>query len=207
MINAGFPVVDPGHNQQLSRTGLGLSFDGSLKAFSELASNYEVEVMIIGDISKEFIGETDGIFACRAYLRLRVVRADTGQFLVSQTLNDRGVDLNQNSAFQKAMLKVSDRAVNFLREQLGKQLVDSARIVQVTVNNVNYPELQQLHNRLKGLPNVSNVFLRNFSNKNALLDLETGLLAEQLAEIISSWTDLNIVISSISGSKISLIQK
>jgi hypothetical protein len=203
MINSGFPVVDPAY---VEKNGPGFkSFAQSEKKLSELASAYQAEIIVTGSISKEPAGETDGIVACRAYLSLRAVRADTGQSLVSQTFNDRGVDINQDSAFQKALLKISDRAVVFLREELGKQLVDNARTIQITLNGVNYTELQQFQRRLKATPNVSNVFLRGFSNGNALLDLETGLLADQLAEFISGWTDLNLEITGISGSKINLI--
>jgi hypothetical protein len=208
MKDSGFPVVDPERILQLQKTGMGAPvFDEDEKNLSNLAATFQAEILVVGNIRKEPIGETDGIFAERAFLSLRAIRADTGQTLVSQTFNARGVDISENLALQKALTNACAQAADFLTEQLGKQLVDSARTLQITLNGINYSELQQLQRRLKATPNISNVYLRNFNNGNALLDLETGLLPDQLADFISGWKDLNLEIISVSGSKIELRRK
>ncbi len=203
--DAGFPVVDPQRASQFQRAGNGTKvFTEDPKALSKLAASSQAEILIIGDIRKEPIGETQGIHAERAYLTIRALRADGGAALVSQTFNARGVDLSVDIAFQKALNDATDQAAGFLKEQLPKQFIDNQRSVQITVNNISYSDLQQLQRRLKATPNVDNVFLRNFNNGSAALDVETGLLTDQLADFISGWKELHLDITSISGSKIIL---
>jgi hypothetical protein len=206
MKNAGYPVVDPESIPELQNS-TEAKFWNDQKNLSKLATNYQAEILIIGSIRQEPIGKMDGLFSDRAYLSIRAVRADTGQALASQTFNTRGVDLNDDLAFQKALNDATDQAIDYLKEQLGKALVDSERSLQISVDGVNYNDLQQLQRRLKATPNVENVFLRNFNNGNALLEVESGLLPDQLADLISSWKELNMEVINLSGSKIVLHHK
>ena len=207
-ISSGFPVVDQSKVQQLLNTKLGrLALNGDGEAMEQLASQYQAEILIIGSSKSERIGETDGIIACNAYLNVRAVRPDTGETLASQTFNERGVDLSENNAYQKALAKVSDRMVEYLKGQLGKQLVDNARTVQIAIRGITYAELQLIQKHIKNTPGVSNVFLRNFNNGSALLDLETSILSNQLADIISGWTDLSLEIVNLSGAKVEVQKK
>lgn len=177
MKNAGFPVVN---------------------------SKNQAEILVVGNIRSELISKSYGAYAEQAYLSISVSRVDTGQTLVSQTFTTRGVHINESVALQEALNNACNLAVDFLNEQLGKQLVDSERTLQLMVSGINYSDLQQLQRRLKATPNVDNIFLRNFNNGNAQLDLETGFLPDQLADFISNWKELNLEITSISGSKIEL---
>jgi Protein of unknown function, DUF400. len=195
--DAGFPVVDPARLEADV-------FAEDEKSLFKLAVSYQAEILIIGNLRKEFIGETDGIYAERAYLSLRAIRPDSGQTLVAQTFDARGVDISESRAFQKALAGTCDQAVDFLKDQLGKQLVDSERTVQITVSGIDYSELQQLQRYLRATPNVANVFLRSFDNGSAQLDVETGLLPDQLADFISAWKSLYLEITGISGSRINL---
>ena len=205
MIDSGFPAVDPEKLRQLKGSKLERrALEGDEQTLSKLAADYQVEILIIGEASPELIGETYGLVNCRAYLSIRAIRADTGQTLVSQMLDDRGADLNQDNAYRKALAKASDRMVEILRGELGKQLADTERTIQIEVSGINYSELLKLQRHLKETPGVSNLFLRNFEGSNALLDLETGLLSSQLAEIASSWQDLPLEVIGISGSKIEI---
>jgi hypothetical protein len=207
-ISSGFPVVDQDKVEQLLNTKLGrLALNGDDEALSQLANQYQAEILIIGKATRERIGETDGIIACNAYLSARAVRSDTGETLASQTLNERGVDLSENNAYKKALAKVSDRMFEYLKGQLGKQLVDNQRTVQIAVRGITYAELQRLQKHLKDTPGVSDVFLRNFSNGRALLDIGTSRLSNQLADVISGWTDLALEIVSISGGKVEVQKK
>lgn len=207
-ISSGFPVVDQSKVQQLLDTKLGqLALSGDGEALAQLAGQYQAEILIIGNAKPERIGETDGIIACNAYLSVRAVRPDTGETLASQTFNERGVDLSENNAYQKALAKVSDRMVEYLKGQLGKQLVDNERTVQIAIQGITYPELQLIQKQIKNTAGVANVFLRNFSNGSALLDIETSILSNQLADIISGWTDLSLEIVSVSGNKVEVRKK
>lgn len=207
-ISSGFPVVDQDKVQQLLNTKLGrLALDSDGDALSQLAKQYQAEILIIGKATPESIGETDGIIACNAYLSVRAVRLDTGETLASQTLNERGVDLSKNNAYKKALAKVSDRMFEYLKGQLGKQLADNERTVQIEVRGITYAELQRIQKHLKDTPGVSNVFLRNFSKGSALLDIGTSRLANQLADVISGWTDLALEIVGISGGKVEVQKK
>jgi len=208
MKDAGFPVVDPGRARQLQKSAMGAKvFDEDQQNLSKLAMSLQAEILIVGDIRREFVGEIQGVHADRAYLTLKAIQADTGQTLVSQTFNARGAGLTDDVAFQKALDNASDQAVDFFKEQLGKHLVDSERSLQITADGITYSDLQQLQHRLKATPNVDNVFLRNFNNGNAQLDIDTGLLPDQLADLISGWKELNMEIINISGSKIILRHK
>lgn len=205
---AGFPVVDPQRASEFQRAGSGTKvFTEDPKEISKLAASSKAEILIIGEIRKEPIGETQGIHAERAYLTIRALRADSGAALLSQTFDARGVDLSVDIAFQKALNDAADQAAGFLKEQLPKQFIDSQRTIQITVNTIGYSDLQQLQRRLKATPNVDNVFLRSFNNGSAALDVETGLLTDQLADFISGWKELHLDITSISGSKIILQHK
>jgi hypothetical protein len=207
-ISSGFPVVDQDKVQQLLDTKLGrLALNSDGEALSQLAHQYQAEILIIGKATPEPIGETGGIIACNAYLSVRAVRPDTGETLASQTFNERGVDLSENNAYKKALAQVSDRMFEYLKGQLGKQLVDNRRTVQIAARGITYAELQRIQKHLKDTPGVSGVFLRNFSNGNALLDIETGRLSSQLADVMAGWTDPALEIVSISGGKVEVQKK
>lgn len=206
--SSGFPVVDQDKVQQLMNTKLGRrALDSDGDALSQLANQYQAEILIIGKTTQERIGETDGIVACNAYLSVRAVRPDTGETLASQTFNERGVDLSENNAYKKALAKVSDRMFEFLKGQLGKQLVDNERTVQIEVRGITYAELQRIQKHLKDTPGVTNVFLRNFGNGSALIDIGTSRLSNQLADIISDWSDLALEVVGISGGKVEVQKK
>ena len=207
MQDAGFPVVAPERIVDLQKSGGAQVWNEDQKTLSKLAVNYQAEILIIGSIRQEPAGETQGLFTDRAYLSVRAVRADTGQAMVAQTFTSRGVALSDSLAFQKALNDATDQAVDFLKEQLGKKLIDSERNLQITVDGIHYSDLQQLQRHLKATPNVENVFLRNFNNGNAELDVDTGLLADQLADLISSWQELNMEVVNLTGSKIVLHHK
>jgi len=205
MKDAGFPVIEPERIRDLQKSGLESNIStGDQEILAKLAVSFHAEILIIGNCRQEAIGETQGIFAVQAYLSIRAIRADSGQNLVSQTFSARGVDLNNNLAFQKALNSATDQAVAFLKEQLGKELINSKQSLQIIINGIQYSDLQQLQRRLKATPNVENVFLRNFSNLSAELDIDTGLLADQLADLISSWKELKLEVTNLSASKIVL---
>jgi hypothetical protein len=204
-ISSGFPVVDQSKARQLLNTELGRqALNGDPESLSQLANQYQAEILIIGNVKPEPLGESYGMFACKAYLSIRAIKPDTGETLASQTFDERGIALSENEAYQKALPKVADLMLGYLKEQLGKKLVDNERSLQLTVRGISYSELQRIQGRLKGTPAVSNVFLRNFSSGSALFDIETSLLSNQLADIISEWTDLHLEILNISGNKLEI---
>ncbi len=199
-IASGFPVVDQNKARQLLKTDLGRqALNGDSQSLSRLADQYQAEILITGEVKPEPLGESYGMFACKAYLSVCAVKPDTRETLVSQTFNERGIAISENEAYQKALPKVTERMLDYLKEELGKKLIDKERSLRLTVRGISFSELQLIQGRLKEAPAVSNVFLRNFNGGLAVFDIETSLLSDRLAGIIFGWTDLHLDIISISG--------
>jgi hypothetical protein len=202
LLNNGFPLVD--QNKFTQDSLIGQAIAGDNQASSRLASKYDADILVIAKTSKESVTVYDGFFNCRALLEIQVLRVNSGQTLVVNSYSDNGVDIVENSAYKKAITKISSKMAEYLKGELGKQLIESNRSISISVHGISYSELQLIQRHLKETPAVNNVFLRGFSEGQAKLDVDTGLLANQLADQIMTWDDLHLEITSLADSKIEL---
>lgn len=199
----GFPMVDQTLVQKARDGGLtGRVMTGDRQASSRLASEYKAEILVIGKASGEMLGDFQGLISCQVTLEIRAVRANTGQTLASNSFSEKGVDIAEGAAFKKGLIKASNRAAEYLKGELGKQLTEANRSVQVVVSGISYSDLQTVQKLLKATPAVNNVFLRDFSGGVAQLDVETGLLANQLADQIANWSGITLEITGLADSKV-----
>jgi hypothetical protein len=208
LLANGFPVVD--RNQvytSKNRELITQAVAGSDEASTRLASDYNAEILVVGKATSESLGNYEGLISCQASLEIRAVRASTGQTMAANSLSEKGVDLAEGAAFRKALLKASGRMAEYLKGQLGKQLTEANRSVRISVNGISYSQLQLLQRHLKETPSVTNVFLRDFSAGNARIDVDTGLLATQLADQMMSWMDLPLEVVGLADGKIDLKKK
>ncbi len=208
LIEAGFPVVDPSQlgnvdDDRLIRRTLA----GDWGYAVQLAGQHQAEILILATIQTSIIGNYQGLISCRAVADLRVIKAGTGQTLASQSFQEIGIDISEAGATQKAVQKMSDRVIPQLKNDLGQQLIDSNRSLQLVISRISYSDCQAIQQLLIGSPGVRNVYLRDFSGGVARLDVETSLLADQLAGIISGWTQPALEVTALTGGQIELVKK
>jgi hypothetical protein len=205
LLAVEFPVIDPA---QLKRAydleSLRRLLDGDSEGLRSLATDYGAEIMVLGEAICERFGYYYGFISCRATLTVRVVRADTGEILVTHTVQMSGADLTEGNAAKKALVKAGEKMAEFLKGAIPVKLSETYRSIQLVVTGIDYPALRLVESHLKETRLVKSVFLRDFSNETARFDIETVLTQTQLADEILRWEEPELTVTAISGSKIEL---
>jgi hypothetical protein len=203
MIAAGFPVVDPAQLRMVNEDNLALeALAGNPGSAVQIAGRHQAEILVVGKIQTNIISNYQGLISCRAVADLRAIKAGTGQNLLAQSFQEIGIDISETGAAQKAVQKMSDRIIAQLKNDLGQQLIDNNRSLQLVITRISYSDWQAIQQQLIGSPGVRNVYLRDFSGGVARLDVETSLLADQLAGLISGWKNPVLEVTALSADKI-----
>ncbi len=205
LLEAGFRLVD---QQQVERAResemMRRALDGDEEAYQELGGRYEADILVIGEAFSEYVGQYSGIFSCRARVEVRVVHADTGQIIAAHGVHESGADITELTASKKSLSEAGGVMADYLIEAIPKQIVDSARSLQVTVDGLSFSVLQSLKSNLRNTSLVEEVNLRDFSAGRAQIDIKTSLTPMQLAEIISEWEEPALEVIGLSGRRIEL---
>ncbi|MCL6591978.1 MAG: hypothetical protein K6U80_18770 [Firmicutes bacterium] len=205
LLAVGFPVIDPA---QLKRShdleSLRRLLDGDQEGLRRLGADYGAEIMALGEAICERFGYYYGFISCRATLTVRVVRADTGEILVTHTVQMSGADLTEGNAAKKALANAGEKMAGFLKDAIPVKLSETYRSIQLVVTGIDYSALKLVERHLKETRLVKSVFLRDFSNETARFDIETALTQTQLADEALRWQEPELTVTAISGSKIEL---
>lgn len=175
---------------------------GEEDAYEELAARFDADLMVIGEAFSEFNEEYEGMTSCRARVEIRVVRADTGEILTAHGIHASGADVTESTASKKALQEAGSEMADYLLETLPEEISDTERSVQLSINSINFNQLNDLEERLKDTHLIEDVNTRDFVGSSAEIDLKTSLLPMQLAEELSSWDSPALEIKGVSGGKI-----
>ncbi|HEX3043911.1 MAG TPA: hypothetical protein VHY08_04080 [Bacillota bacterium] len=208
LLAVGFPVIDPA---QLKRShnleSLRRIVNGDNEELRSLATDYGAEIMVLGEAICERFGYYYGFISCRATLTVRVVRADTGEILVTHSVQMSGAEVTEGNAVKKALANAGEKMAEFLKGAIPVKLSETYRSIQLVITGIDYSTLKLIENHLKETRLVKSVFLRDFSNETARFDIETALTLTQVADEVLRWEEPVLTVTALSGSKIELKKK
>ncbi|NLM37334.1 MAG: hypothetical protein GX202_04325 [Firmicutes bacterium] len=162
------------------------------------------DLLVQGRVYREILGRFHGFISCRVFVETKVLRADTGEVLAVRDWQQTAVDLTAAAAAEKAMRLAGEKIIPALLTDLAG-LITEARRLTVVVDHVAYQQLILFQQRLKEIPLVKAVQLREYTGRQAVLTVETTLTAPQLADQLASGRDLNVEITAVSSYLIKLM--
>lgn len=208
LLEAGFRLVDQSQVTRVRESEVyRQALAGDRDAYQRLQAEYDADLLVIGEAFSELVGTYHGFFSCRARVEVRVVRTDTGEIIAAHGVHESGVDITESAASKKSLAEAGGVMARYLMEVLPESLAESSRSLQLTVSRVTFLEVQELLDTLQGMHLVEDVFLRDYVGDGARIDVNTSLLALQLAQVILDSVQLPLTVTGVSGSKVDLAKE
>ena len=205
LLDAGFRLVDKNQVEKAKETeAFRRALDGDSKAYKKLGNQYNADLLVIGEAFSEFSDDYEGLISCRARVEVRVVKTDSGEILAANGVHESGADITELTAAKKSLQEAGKKMGNYLVEKIPEKLSEQERSIQISINNINFTDLNNFEEFIKGTHLVKGVYIRDFNSGMAKIDIDTSLSPMRLADIISKWEDLSIEVIGLSGSKLEL---
>lgn len=205
LLEAGFRLVDQTQVSRVRETEiLRQALSGDEDAYQRLRSEFDADLLVVGEAFSERVGTYHGLISCRARVEVRVVRTDTGEILAAHGIHESGVDITESAASKKSLMEAGASMAEYLIGVLPTSLADAQRSIQMTLSGVTFLEVQSFVDSVKGMHLVNDAFLRDFVGDGARIDVNTSLLPMQLAQEILDFVDLPLEVTGLSGSKVDL---
>ncbi len=157
---------------------------GDPSAASAIGRQHGAELVITG---KAFPNDTlisFGLYTSRATTEIRMLDVDTATIFVAKSQTGSGSDLTQNMATQKAFQNAGELLADYLMKQIEdnwKRHAPKAYEVSLSVSELTFSQLVQLEQLLQNWRGIDAVNLRSFEAGTAVIGVETGISAQQLA--------------------------
>lgn len=199
LIGRGLQVVD---NERIDSFQLSLLKKASASdstALSQLANFIDAELLILGTASGVYQGNFYGMISCNGIVKAQLIDLANFNVLTAQIASETGVDITQQVAMNKAFIKAGETLAERFIDALANRYLNTATNISLYVVGIDFSELQLLETKIKNTRLVKNVFIRNYNNGSAQLEVLTELSTKQLVEIINKWKDLPLKVTSISG--------
>ena len=107
------------------------------------------------------------IISCSAQMVVKAIQTDTGKIVATHNVTDKGLDLSEELAAQKAVASVAGKMANYLIEELEYRWHETAanqeQSLTLKIVNVTFKELLSFENALrKHIPSVQTLFRHHF---------------------------------------------
>ena len=186
LVEQGFPVVDQQQIQEIRyKDEAKRAAQGDVAAAVALGTQFEAEIIIVGEASSQrSAGRIPGnIVACSAQLVVKAIQTDTGKILATHRMSDKGLDLTEELAAQKAFVKVGGKMADYLigeMEHKWHQMATSReRELTLKIMNVTFKELLLFENALqKHIPSAQNLYRRHFDVTGKIAELEVTITGD-----------------------------
>lgn len=209
LTEAGFRrIVDPNAVAQIRRSDtLKAIMRGDEQAASQMMLKDRMDYLIIGEGFAEYADRDrgSGIFSCRARVEARLIKVDTGEIIAAQGFHHGGIDVTESTAAKKALNNAGKAAGKYFAEKLLAEAAHPEKGMQIKVMGVNdYSIVNVLHRSIRQQAGITNVFLRDFQQGTALLDINyTGSLSV-LAEQLEAMPQVPVKVIEISNNSITV---
>ncbi len=193
----GFPVVEMSVVAQKVQPGvMQAALAGDEIAIQQVASLIGVEVLIFGKATARVVTSVPvlikqaGLVSCQATVELQAVHGADGMVIITVTRQASAAHMDSVAGKMQALQKAAHLAAIDLADQIMEQWRQDVRAgssIQLKVLNIpSYMSLLHLKNWLMShIQGVRAIQQREFNGGTALLDLQTTINSEKLAEEIA----------------------
>lgn len=152
----------------------------------EISKQLNADIVVLGKaFVKEGPSTTESKVASYiANVTARAVRVDDGKVLASARSHSAARHISGVTGGTEALERASSELADKLIEQILVNWTSTTTLVSIRIKGIsNYDELTELKNTLKGLvQGVSAVYQRNFKGDEAVLEVETRVTAQIVAD-------------------------
>lgn len=212
LAEAGFRrIVDPNTVAQIRRADtMKAIMQGDEQAALQMMLKDRMDYLIIGEGFAEYAGRDRGssIISCRARVEARLIKVDTGEIIAAQGFHHGGIDVTEFTAAKKALNNAGQAAGKYFAEKLLDYAANPEKGMQIKVMGINdYSIVNVLHRSISQQAGITNVFLRDFQQGTAMLDINyTGSLSV-LAEQLELMPQIPVKVIEISNNSITISLK
>ena len=184
-IEQDFPVIDQNQIQTIRyKDEAKRAAQGDVAAAVALGNQFEAEIIIVGEaMSRRVPTRVPGkIISCNAQLVVRAIQTGTAKILATHNLTGKGLDLNEQSAAQKALTEVGAKMAAYLIGEINhkwsQMTAGLTRSLTLKIVNVTFKELLLFEDALhKRIPSVQKVHRRYFDVSGKITEIEVTIAA------------------------------
>ena len=204
-------VVDAAHVIRLQNANLLRSiYNGQAELESEQYDN-SVDHLVLGEskvrVEQATIPDfrTGGsistpLTTANALINIKILNYDTGDIIGNFTTKGLGRGNNADSAIEQALNTASTEAAKQVSETFRKFAAKYTKGFQLNVSAENYSLLEKLASELRSMNDVQEVYIRNYENGRALLEVESPKQAHEVLRTLRQRTKLRIFVENVTGS-------
>ncbi|SMD05444.1 hypothetical protein [Sporomusa malonica] len=178
---------------------------GNAKAVAVVVANLDVDYLIIGEAFSQYVGniQDSGILSSRARVEARLFKTDNGEIIATNNSQAGGVDITELMSAKKALNNAGNLMGNYMVQQLLNFASNPEKGVQLIIAGfTNYSQVNTLEKQLRQITGIKNVYIRNYSNGTATIDINYTGATKTLATELENMRDIRVNITSISNSVI-----
>lgn len=134
----------------------------------------------------------------------KIVRLDTGDILETFTIESAGISDDDSTAKHESLKNMANQAAAKVEEKFRRIGARNTRGLQITAISGSYNKIQSLANDIRGISGVQSVYVREYRNGKAIIDVDTDQNIDSLMLLLRNRSTVNFVIQSTSGSSATL---
>jgi len=183
---------------------------GDTKAALTLATKYDLDYLIVGEGFSEFYGRVEGsnVLSCRARVEARIFKTDTAQIIAANGFHAGGVDITESTAAKAALNNAGEMMGDYMVEQLLSYASNPDKGLQLLVKGLpSYNKVSILEDNLKEIRGMKEVYIRDYSNGLATIDLNYTGNAKTLARSLETLSDISLDVTEMNNSSIQAVVK
>jgi hypothetical protein len=149
-----------------------------------------LDILVLGDVYVEYSGEYYGLKTARSKITLKAYWTSTGKLITSISSESGGSDVTIDDAMRTAIKKSSEIAGDKLGKEILKKWMDylaNGIPIQIIVLNISNDEYKNIYAILK---NNFNVFSYEYTNGNAIFEIESDKFTDEIYNLYFSDREL-----------------
>ena len=217
LLSLGFShVVDASHVIRLKNAQMLNEIYNGREALNESLSNdNSIDYLVLGksrvDINKVSIPEYGGkgmletsLIEAKSVLEIKVIKYDTGDLTGTFSVDGRGADSTNSRAADKSLKIAAEKAAEEIGRTFKKFGSKSTEGLQIIVSADSHDKVEQLRTDLLGVNGVQNVYIRDYKNNKATLEVESTQKSHILIQLLKKKSKLGIFVENVSNSVINI---
>ena len=177
-------------------TGIGSSFGAD---FIVLAKCYTTSQDIKIPDFKGGYSDT-GLNNGRTEMTAKIIKLDTGDILETFNIETSGIGEGNTTAEREALKSMANQAAAKVEEKFRRIGSKNTKGLQITAISGNYNRIQELANDIRGITGVQSVYVREYRDGKAIIDVETDQDIDMLMMLLRNRSTINFAIQATSGS-------
>jgi len=213
LLSKGIKLMDRGTTKKVSKRDVLLaSLKGDTAEIAAVGGRFNADVFLLGNCTAKFgrtivvAGQT--LYQFTATLKVRAIRADSSELLVSKTFGPTSTNtLQRLGGEDKAMAKLAEDAAGELLKavvEAWRKQIHVRRTIQLQVIGLKYKMWKVFRDEAVGLRGIQALRLREITEGVALIDVEYSYSIQNLADQITEMKKVRLEVDEISANRIKL---